>query len=86
MNKDRVKGMMNEVVGSAKRKVGELADDPSLQVKGMVQQVKGKIENALGKAKGNVSEAIEKAESHDNTKAQQELNNPKTDVKHCKCK
>lgn len=51
MNKDRVKGTIDEVVGSAKRKVGELTDNPKLRVKGMVQQAKGKVEGAWGKAK-----------------------------------
>ena len=51
MNKDRVNGMIDEVAGSAKRKAGELTDNPKLQVEGMVQQAKGKVEGAWGKAK-----------------------------------
>ena len=35
MNKDRVKGAIDEVVGSAKRKAGELTGDTPLQIKGL---------------------------------------------------
>jgi uncharacterized protein YjbJ (UPF0337 family) len=59
MNKDRVKGTVDEVVGSAKRKAGDLTNDVHLQVEGMAQQVKGKVENAWGKAKDAVREANE---------------------------
>jgi len=59
MNNDRVKGRIDEVVGSAKRKAGDLIGDAQLQVEGMVQQVKGKAENALGMAKDIVKAASE---------------------------
>lgn len=55
MNTDRGKGTIDEFVGSAKRKAGELTGNTSLQVEGAVQQVKGKLENALGK----VEDALE---------------------------
>ena len=61
MNSNRVKGMMDEVVGSAKRKVGELTDDAGLQVEGIVQQVKGDLENAWGKAIDIVRDANDEA-------------------------
>lgn len=51
MNRDRMKGTIDEVVGSAKRKAGELTGNTKLQVEGMAQQVKGKVENAWGKTK-----------------------------------
>jgi uncharacterized protein YjbJ (UPF0337 family) len=51
MDKDRVKGTINEVVGSAKRQIGNLTGDTSTQVEGAVQQVKGKVQNAWGKTK-----------------------------------
>ena len=35
MNKDRAKGTIDEVLGSAKRKAGELTGDTQLEVKGM---------------------------------------------------
>lgn len=57
MNQDRVKGTVDETVGSAKRKAGELTNDTKLRVEGMAQQVKGKVENAWGRAKDAVQEA-----------------------------
>jgi uncharacterized protein YjbJ (UPF0337 family) len=51
MNKDRVKGAIDEAMGSAKRKAGKLTGNRRLQVEGVTQQAKGKIENALGKVK-----------------------------------
>ena len=62
MNKDRIKGAIDEAAGSAKREAGEWAGDGELQIEGMVQQVKGKLENAWGKAKDVVDEANHEAE------------------------
>ena len=61
MDTNRIKGTIDELVGSAKRKAGEVTGDGQLQIQGMVQQVKGKVENAWGKAKGAVREANEEA-------------------------
>jgi len=61
MNKDRVKGTLDEAVGGVKRKAGELTGDTRLQVEGRVQQVKGELENAWGKAKDAVHAANEEA-------------------------
>ena len=54
MNRNRVNGTIDEVVGSAKRTAGKLTGNTPLQVKGIAQQVKGKLENTLGKAKDAV--------------------------------
>jgi len=54
MNNNRVNGTADEVVGSIKQKAGKLTGDTPLQVKGMTQQVKGKLENTLGKAQDAV--------------------------------
>ena len=62
MNKDLVKGTIDELVGSAKRKVGGLTGNTPLQVKGLAQQAKGKIENAVGKTK----DAVHKSDVQDN--------------------
>jgi uncharacterized protein YjbJ (UPF0337 family) len=61
MNEDRVKGTINEILGKAKRKIGQLTDDPGLQVEGIAQQVKGKLENTWGKTKEVVRAANEEA-------------------------
>ena len=54
MNKDRVNGTIDKVVGSAKQKAGKLTGNTPLQVKGIAQQMKGNLENTLGKAKDAV--------------------------------
>ncbi|MDR3776424.1 MAG: CsbD family protein [Terracidiphilus sp.] len=64
MNKDRMKGTVDEVVGSAKRKAGELTGNTKLQVEGMAQQVRGKIENAWGETRDGVRDVIESTEVH----------------------
>ncbi len=63
MNRDRVKGTIDEMVGSAKQTAGKLTGDTPLQVKGMAQQVKGKLENTLGKAKDAVRETNQRTKS-----------------------
>src|SRR5271166_3242691 len=57
MDKDRVKGKMNDAVGRAKRQVGEWTGDTKTQVEGAAQQVKGKAENAWGKMKDAARDA-----------------------------
>jgi len=64
---------MDQVVGGAKRKAGELTGDTKLQVEGMVQQVKGKVENAWGLAKDVVNDANEEAEVKHETRVEVEL-------------
>jgi len=54
MDKDRVKGKMDDAAGRAKRQVGEWTGDTKSQVEGAAQQVKGKVENAWGKTKDAV--------------------------------
>jgi uncharacterized protein YjbJ (UPF0337 family) len=76
MNRDQVKGAINEVVGSAKRAAGELSGNTRLQVKGMAQQVKGKVEGAWGKAKDTVRDAVENTEVHIDTQVKISRKNP----------
>jgi uncharacterized protein YjbJ (UPF0337 family) len=51
MNKDNVKGTMDDAAGRAKRQVGEWTGDTQTQVDGAAQQVKGKVEKAWGNVK-----------------------------------
>jgi uncharacterized protein YjbJ (UPF0337 family) len=67
MNQDRVKGTIDELVGSAKRKTGELTGNTQLQVKGITQQIKGNLENAWGKTKDAVHEANEESTVENNS-------------------
>jgi uncharacterized protein YjbJ (UPF0337 family) len=82
MNKDRVKGTIDEVVGSAKRKAGEVTGNTRLQVEGMAQQVKGKVENAWGKTKDVACDAIENTEVDAKVHVKVGVRPPAADIKH----
>lgn len=51
MNKDNLKGSMDDAAGRAKRQVGEWTGDSQTQAEGAAQQVKGKVEKAWGNVK-----------------------------------
>lgn len=51
MNKDNLKGTIDDAAGRAKRQVGEWTGDTKTQVDGAAQQVKGKVEKAVGNLK-----------------------------------
>ena len=72
MDKDRVKGAVDDTVGRAKRQVGEWTGDVNTQAEGAAQQIKGKAE----KAWGNVKDAARDV----NDKAHAEANRVKDDV------
>ena len=73
MNKDRIKGTIDETAGLAKRKLGDSLGNTKLEVEGMVQQVKGKVENAWGKAKDAVHDANQEAAIKHQTRIDAEL-------------
>lgn len=56
MNKDNLKGAMDDAAGRAKRQVGEWTGDTKTQVDGAAQQVKGKAEKAVGNMKDAVKD------------------------------
>ena len=64
MNKERAKGKIDEILGSAKRETGAMCGDLPLQVEGIAQEVKGEIEEAWGKVKDAVQDANEEAAIH----------------------
>lgn len=86
MNKDRVKGMIDEVAGCAKRRAGELSSNTKLQVEGMAQQVKGKAENAWGKTKDAVRDALEDTEVRLDAHVKLGSKNSAADAECKKCK
>jgi uncharacterized protein YjbJ (UPF0337 family) len=73
MNKDRVKGAIDESLGSAKREAGEWAGDGELQLEGIAQQVKGKLESAWGRAEDVVHEANVEAEINHESRMEVEM-------------
>jgi uncharacterized protein YjbJ (UPF0337 family) len=57
MDKDRVKGAINDAAGRAKRQVGEWTGDTNAQVEGTAQQIKGKTQKAVGAVKDAARDA-----------------------------
>ena len=58
---DKIKGATNEAIGKAKQGIGEATGSDRLQGEGVIQEVKGKGQKALGDAKEATKEAIDKA-------------------------
>jgi uncharacterized protein YjbJ (UPF0337 family) len=54
MDKDRMKGKMDDIKGRVERQVGEWTGDEDAQAKGTMDQAKGKVQNTFGKAKDAV--------------------------------
>ena len=51
MDKDRVKGATNRAKGKIKEVAGKATGDAKLQTEGVADQVKGKVQSAVGGAK-----------------------------------
>jgi uncharacterized protein YjbJ (UPF0337 family) len=61
MNKDQVKGRMNEAEGKIKEATGKLVGNEKLEAKGKVQKVLGKAQAKFGDVKKDVKDAVEDA-------------------------
>jgi uncharacterized protein YjbJ (UPF0337 family) len=72
MDKDRVKGTVDDAMGRAKRQVGEWTGDTQTQAEGAAQQVKGKAEKAWGNVKDAVRDAKTDADREREQKTQAE--------------
>ncbi|MEO8200189.1 MAG: CsbD family protein [Gemmatimonadota bacterium] len=55
---DKVKGKVNEVVGKGRAKLGDLTDNGSEHMKGLIQQGKGKLQQKKGEIEGKVSDDL----------------------------
>lgn len=64
MNKDNVKGAMDDAAGRVKRQVGEWTGDSKTQADGAAQQVKGKAEKAWGNLKDAARDAGDRMNSN----------------------
>jgi uncharacterized protein YjbJ (UPF0337 family) len=65
---DKIKGATNEAVGKAKQGIGEAAGSDRLQGEGVIQEVKGKGQKAVGDAKEATKDAINRAAAAANKK------------------
>jgi uncharacterized protein YjbJ (UPF0337 family) len=59
MNRDELEGKATAVKGKVKQAAGDLADDPELYEEGVADEVAGKTQDAIGRARRKVGETIE---------------------------
>jgi uncharacterized protein YjbJ (UPF0337 family) len=58
---DKIKGVANEAIGKAKQGIGEATGSDRLQGAGVIQEVKGKGQKAVGDAKDATKDAVNNA-------------------------
>jgi uncharacterized protein YjbJ (UPF0337 family) len=58
MDKDRIKGSVEQAKGSVKEAVGKVTGDAKLEVKGGNEKAAGKVQNAVGGVKDAVRERL----------------------------
>ena len=61
MNRDEIEGKVESVKGKIKQAAGDLTDDPDLHDEGVVDEAAGDTQEAFGRAKRKVGEAVESA-------------------------
>jgi uncharacterized protein YjbJ (UPF0337 family) len=59
MDKDKIKGTIDDVKGRVKRQTGEWTGDENLQSEGAMDQAKGKVEKTWGNVKDGARELKE---------------------------
>jgi uncharacterized protein YjbJ (UPF0337 family) len=60
MDKDRIKGTVEQAKGEVKEAVGKVAGDAKLEVEGRNQKAAGKVQNAVGGVKDAVRDALKR--------------------------
>ena len=60
MNKDQVKGRVEQTSGKVKEVAGKLVGNDRLRTEGAAEQVKGKVQAGYGDAKENVKDKARK--------------------------
>ena len=61
MNKDQVKGRVEQTTGKVKEAAGKLVGNDRLKTEGVAKQVKGKVQAGYGDAKENAKDKVTKA-------------------------
>ena len=79
MDKDRIKGTVDDAAGRVKRQVGEWTGDTQTQVDGAAQQVKGKAEKAWGNVKDAARDAGNRSDRDRDTTASRDRDDRETD-------
>ena len=89
MDKDRVKGAIDDAAGRAKRQVGEWTGDTRAQVEGAAQQVKGKAEKSLADLKDavlNAKDAVQREYARHELERQEELERKRDEMEETETK
>ena len=60
MDKDRIRGTVEQAKCEVKEAVGKVAGDAKLEVEGRNQKAAGKVQNAVGGVKDAVRDALKK--------------------------
>ena len=55
MNKDRIKGKIDEIKGDVKERIGGATKDRSTQAEGWLENKKGKVQGGVGKAEDELN-------------------------------
>ena len=63
---DKIKGTTNEAIGKAKQGIGEATGSERLEGEGVIQELKGKGQKAVGDAKDATKDAVNKAAASTN--------------------
>ena len=63
---DKIKGTTNEAIGNAKQGLGEATGSERLEGEGVIQELKGKGQKAVGDAKDATKDAVNKAAASTN--------------------
>ena len=60
MNKDQIKGRVDEAVGKGKQIIGGSTGDVEQHDEGVGQELKGKVQKGFGDLKNKIGKAIDK--------------------------
>lgn len=69
MNNEHVKGTLNHVKGRVKEEVGHATGNHSMAGEGVIERVKGKIQQGMGDLKDAIKKGVDTVLSHDKKKA-----------------
>lgn len=59
MNKDQIKGWVEESKGKAKKVAGKLLDDSDMEFEGNLQNNTGKVQARFGDLKKNIKDSLD---------------------------
>jgi uncharacterized protein YjbJ (UPF0337 family) len=65
MNKDQIKGKIEEIKGELKERIGGASKDRSTQAEGWIEEQKGKIRQGVGDAKEELEKRRREMERDD---------------------